>query len=56
MVIPDFMIQGGDPTGTGSGSPDIILKMNLLMNLSMILLVFFPWQMQVLEQMEVSFS
>ncbi|MFK7935633.1 MAG: peptidylprolyl isomerase, partial [Saprospiraceae bacterium] len=20
-VIPDFMIQGGDPTGTGAGSP-----------------------------------
>jgi peptidyl-prolyl cis-trans isomerase A (cyclophilin A) len=20
-VIPDFMVQGGDPTGTGSGGP-----------------------------------
>src|SRR5690554_4562100 len=25
-VIPDFMIQGGDPTGTGSGGPGYKLK------------------------------
>ncbi len=25
-VIPDFMIQGGDPTGTGSGSPGYTFK------------------------------
>ena len=25
-VIPDFMIQGGDPTGTGSGSPGYNFK------------------------------
>src|SRR5437762_11272212 len=25
-IIPDFMIQGGDPTGTGSGGPGYTLK------------------------------
>ncbi|MEG0899009.1 MAG: peptidylprolyl isomerase [Oscillospiraceae bacterium] len=25
-VIPGFMIQGGDPTGTGSGGPDYSIK------------------------------
>jgi peptidyl-prolyl cis-trans isomerase B (cyclophilin B) len=25
-VIPDFMIQGGDPTGTGSGGPGYKIK------------------------------
>ena len=25
-VIPDFMIQGGDPTGTGSGGPGYTFK------------------------------
>ena len=25
-VIPDFMIQGGDPTGTGMGGPDYKIK------------------------------
>ena len=25
-VIPDFMIQGGDPTGTGSGGPGYTLE------------------------------
>src|SRR6202140_472515 len=25
-VIPDFMIQGGDPTGTGSGGPGYIFE------------------------------
>ena len=25
-VIPDFMIQGGDPTGTGRGGPGYVIK------------------------------
>ncbi|MPN14892.1 putative bifunctional phosphatase/peptidyl-prolyl cis-trans isomerase [bioreactor metagenome] len=25
-VIPDFMIQGGDPTGTGMGGPDYCIR------------------------------
>ena len=25
-VIPDFMIQGGDPTGTGTGGPEYSIK------------------------------
>ena len=25
-VIPDFMIQGGDPTGTGMGGPGYVIK------------------------------
>ena len=29
-VIPDFMIQGGDPTGTGSGSPGYNFKAEIL--------------------------
>jgi peptidyl-prolyl cis-trans isomerase B (cyclophilin B) len=29
-VIPGFMIQGGDPEGTGMGGPGYSLKVNLL--------------------------
>ena len=28
-VIDDFMVQGGDPQGTGSGAQDIVLVMKL---------------------------
>lgn len=28
-VIPDFVIQGGDPTGTGSGGPGYSIKCEL---------------------------
>ena len=31
-VIPGFMIQGGDPTGTGMGGPDYSIKGEFTMN------------------------
>ena len=27
-VIPGFMIQGGDPAGTGAGGPDYCIKLH----------------------------
>ena len=33
-VIPDFMIQGGDPTGTGIGGPDYKFKDEIVPSLS----------------------
>lgn len=35
-VIPNFMIQGGDPTGTGAGGPGINLEMNFKRELPLI--------------------
>jgi len=29
-VIPDFVVQGGDPTGTGSGGPGYSIKCELI--------------------------
>ncbi len=35
-VIPDFMIQGGDPTGTGSGGPGYTFEAPPLFTASLI--------------------
>ena len=54
-VIDNFMIQGGDPTGTGQVDQDIVLKMNLLIALNMMGLVFCPWLIQDQIPMVVNF-
>lgn len=55
-IIPEFMIQGGDPTGTGMGdnlSMAIALKMNSQKNFTMFV-ELFQWQMLVQIQTEAS--
>ena len=44
-VIDGFMIQGGDPTGTGMGDQGIKLMTNLVRGCSMMTKVFFQWLM-----------
>lgn len=44
-VIDGFMIQGGDPTGTGMGGPGYKLMTNLVRGCSMMTKVFFQWLM-----------
>lgn len=57
-VIKDFMIQGGDPTGTGCGGESIwgkALRMNFHLK-HVIIMVLFQWQTAVLTQTAHSFS
>ena len=54
-VIPNFMIQGGCPLGTGTGDPGYRLTMSFTLNLNTTKQGLFLWQMQVLAPMEVSF-
>jgi len=55
-VIPDFMIQGGCPQGTGTGGPGYDLMMNVHRNVGMTAPEFFRWPTQVPEPTEASFS
>ena len=54
-VIPDFMIQGGDPTGTGRGGPGYTFEMNLVLPDGMMRRGFCRWRMLVQLQTEASF-
>lgn len=44
-VIDDFMIQGGDPTGTGMGGPGYQIDDEFGPGLKMTGKAFFPWPM-----------
>lgn len=44
-VIDGFMIQGGDPTGTGMGGPGYKIKDEFGEALNMMTKACFPWQM-----------
>jgi hypothetical protein len=55
-VIENFMIQGGDPTGTGRGGPNYKIKTSLLiLNLMKIIEELFQWQMLDLTLAEANF-
>lgn len=45
-VIPDFVIQVGDPTGTGAGAQDIPLSVSWMEKISIMTEVCFPWHMR----------
>lgn len=52
-VIPDFMIQGGDPTGTGMGGESIYGEAfeDEFSGMFSICVAHYQWQMLVLTQM-----
>lgn len=57
-IIKDFMIQGGDPTGTGCGGESVFGK-NFEDEFSLmpaIITAHFQWLMQALIQTEANFS
>ena len=47
-VIRNFMLQGGDPEGTGMGGPGYSIKVNLQATVSPMILSmtgeYYPWQ------------
>ena len=53
-VIKDFMIQGGDPLGTGTGGPGLHFRMSFIRSSSTARPEFFPWPMQ--EQTQTAAS
>ena len=55
-VIKDFMIQGGDPTGTGMGDPGYRFEDEFVPTLQHDKKEFCQWLMQDLAQMAASFS
>ena len=46
-VIPDFMVQGGCPDGTGAGGPGYKFEDEFDSDCGTMPLVFFPWPMLV---------
>ena len=55
-VIGDFMIQGGDPTGTGAATRAIASKMNSRESTTSIRSAVFPWRMPDRTPTAASFS
>ncbi len=55
-VIPGFMVQGGDPTGTGSGGPGYQFEDEFVSSLkTLIQKVYYLWQMLGQEQTGLNF-
>ena len=46
-VIDGFMIQGGDPEGTGMGGPGYTIKDEFHKDLNIRAKAFYPWQTQI---------
>lgn len=53
-VIDNFMIQGGDPTGTGTGGPGYTIKDESAVNLHTKVQVFYRWPTPVRIQAAAS--